>query len=296
VSEPRRPAPRRKPTPRQIRRRRRTALGLLGVVVAAVAYLALLAPGGEDSHEAPHTHLVHLEIQSKAVGRRLGVNVIVPRLPGPPGKRPLLVYLHGRGGYEGTFNDAVLRGLPLLHGHGPIVAFPAGGVHGYWHNRAEGDWDTYVVDEVIPLVERRFGIDPKRVAIGGISMGGFGAYDIALHHPGMFCAVGGHSPALWFAAGETAPGAFEDEADFERNDVVARVQEDPDAFGDAQVWNDYGTEDPFRVYDEGFVAAMESGGTDFVTHSWPGAHDGSYWGAHWPDYQRFYVHALSHCH
>jgi S-formylglutathione hydrolase FrmB len=128
----------------------------------------------------------------------------------------------------------------LLHGHGPVVAFPAGGVHGYWHNRADGEWDTWVSEEVIPRVVKRFGVDPRRIVIGAISMGGFGAFDIALHHPGMFCAVGGHSPALWFEGGETAPGAFDDAADFEANDVVGTVQEDPEAFGDAHVWIDYG--------------------------------------------------------
>ncbi|MBK5221204.1 MAG: alpha/beta hydrolase, partial [Thermoleophilia bacterium] len=80
--------------------------------------------------------------------------------------------------------------------------------------------------EVIPAVSRRFGTDPRRVAIGGISMGGFGAYDLALKHPGRFCAVSGHSPALWFDGSETAPGAFDDAADFERNDVVEMVQND----------------------------------------------------------------------
>jgi S-formylglutathione hydrolase FrmB len=85
----------------------------------------------------------------------------------------------------------------------------------------------------------RFGIDPQRLAIGGISMGGFGAYDIALKNPGRFCAVGGHSPALWFDGSETAPGAFDDEADFERNDVVGAVEEDPEAFGDAKVWDSH---------------------------------------------------------
>ena len=84
--------------------------------------------------------------------------------------------------------------------------------------------------EVIPTVVRRFDIDPRRVAIGGISMGGFGAYDLALLHPERFCAVGGHSPALWLEAGETAPGAFDDAADFERNDVVGMVRGNPDAF------------------------------------------------------------------
>ncbi len=97
------------------------------------------------------------------------------------------------------------------------------------------------MNEVIPLVVRRFGIDPQRLAIGGISMGGFGAYDLALKYPGRFCAVGGHSPALWFDGSETAPGAFDSAADFERNDVIEMVQRDPDAFRDARVWNDHGS-------------------------------------------------------
>ena len=289
----------RRPTRAQVRRRRAIAAGVVGLVVLGIAYLAfretIFGPSNAELARRNGDQLVHLEIHSRAVGRDLGVNVIVPPRAGPRGKRALLVYLHGRGGYEGTFNDAVLRGLPLLHGRGPVIAFPAGGVHGYWHNRADGDWDTWVTKEVIPRVVKRFGVDPHRMAIGGISMGGFGAFDIALHHPGMFCAVGGHSPALWFEGGETAPGAFDDAADFEANDVVGTVQEDPEAFGNAKVWIDYGTEDPFRVYDEGFVEAMEAGTADFTAHSWPGAHEGGYWNDHWPDYQRFYVKALAHC-
>lgn len=289
----------RRPTRAQVRRRRTVAAGAVGLLLLAAAYLAfsnvIFGPSNAELAHENGDQLIHIEIHSKAVGRDLGVNVIVPPLAGPRGKRELLVYLHGRGGYEGTFNDAVLRGLPLLHGHGPVIAFPAGGVHGYWHNRADGDWDTWVSEEVIPRVVTRFGVDPKRIAIGGISMGGFGAFDIALHHPGEFCAVGGHSPALWFEGGETAPGAFDDAADFEANDVVGAVQEDPEAFGGAKVWIDYGTEDPFRVYDEGFVEAMKAGSADFTAHSWPGAHEGGYWNDHWPDYQRFYVKALAHC-
>jgi S-formylglutathione hydrolase FrmB len=288
----------RHPTRRQARRRRRTALGLLTTLLAGVAYLVLaatvLAPGGSpDPHGA---RIVHLEFHSRAVGQDLGVNVMVPPRPGPRGERSLLVYLHGRGGYEGTFNDAVLRGVPLLpHGRGPLVAFPAGGDHGYWHDRAEGAWDEYVVDEVIPRVSRRFGVDLELLAIGGISMGGFGAYDIALHHPGRFCAAGGHSAALWFDGSETAPGAFDDAADFERNDVVEMVQADPNAFGETRIWNDYGDEDPFRAYNEGFVEALRAGDADLTARSWPGGHEGGYWDSHWPAYQRFYVDALAAC-
>src|SRR5205085_4314835 len=110
----------------------------------------------------------------------------------PRGKRPLLVFLHGRGGNDETFveNEAIFRTLAALGERAPIVAFPDGGDHSYWHNRPGGAWATYAMREVIPTVRRRFGTDPQRVAIGGISMGGFGAYDLALHHPGRFCAVG----------------------------------------------------------------------------------------------------------
>jgi S-formylglutathione hydrolase FrmB len=279
---------------RQIRRRRRVAAILLSALLASIAYLALTATvfAPIDKHGA---RLVHLEIQSSAVRRELGVNVIVPRHPGPPDQRSLLVFLHGRSGSEETFNEAVFRGLPLLKGQGPVIVFPSGGVHSYWHNRRGQGWATYVMEEVIPRVVRRFGINPQRIAIGGISMGGFGAYDLALKYPGRFCAVGGHSPALWFDGSETAPGAFDDAADFERNDVVGMVERDPDAFGDARIWNDFGSEDPFQVYDEGFVNALRAGNADLIAHSWPGGHEGDYWNDHWPEYQRFYVNSLRHC-
>lgn len=263
-------------------------------MAAAITYLVLAATffAPVDRHGS---QLVHVDIQSQAVGRELGVNVIVPKQAGPRGKRWLLVFLHGRGGSETTFNDVVFNGLPELRGRGPVFAFPDGGDHGYWHNRRGAKWGTYVMREVIPTVVERFGIDPRRIAIGGISMGGFGAYDLAVKHPGRFCAVGGHSAALWFDGSETAPGAFDDAADFERNDVVEAVQDDAGAFGDTRIWNDYGSEDPFRVYNEGFVDALEAGGTDVSAHSWPGGHEGSYWSSHWPAYQRFYVNALARC-
>ena len=272
------------------------ALIFLAVLATAAVYLTLTASvfAPVDEHGA---RVVHMNVHSQAVGRELGVNVVVPARPGPRGRRPLLVFLHGRGGSEETFtgNEAVYEGLAGLGRRAPIVAFPDGGVHSYWHDRADGDWGRYVMQEVIPKVVRRFGVDPREVAIGGISMGGFGAYDLALKHPRRFCAVGGHSPALWFEGGETAPGAFDDAADFARNDVVGMVRGNPDAFAGMRVWNDYGDEDPFRPYDEGFVDYLRQDGTDPSSHSWHGGHDSAYWNAHWAAYLRFYANALSGC-
>jgi S-formylglutathione hydrolase FrmB len=285
-----------RPTSVQIRRRRAVALIVLAVIATAAVYLALSATlfAPADQHGA---RVVHMNVRSQTVGRELGVNVVVPSKTKTSGERPLLVFLHGRGGSEETFvgNEAVFEGLAKLGRKAPIVAFPDGGDHSYWHDRREGDWGKYVMREVIPKVEKRFGTDPRRVAIGGISMGGFGAYDLALLHPSRFCAVGGDSPALWFDGGETAPGAFDSAADFNRNDVVGMVRGNPGAFEGIRVWNDYGDEDPFRVYDEGFVNYLRQDGVDLSAHTGDGGHDGAYWSRHWPAYLRFYANSLASC-
>jgi S-formylglutathione hydrolase FrmB len=286
----------RRPSPLQVRRRRRVALLALVSIAALAVYLTLAATvfAPVDEHGA---RVAHLTVHSKAVDRELGIEVVVPERVSARGERALLVFLHGRGGSEDTFtgNEAVFAGLAKLGARAPIVAFPDGGDHSYWHDRAEGRWGRYVMREAIPRVVRRFGVDPRQVAIGGISMGGFGAYNLALRHPRRFCAVGGHSAALWFEAGETAPGAFDDAADFERNDVVGAVRADPNAFAGMRVWNDYGKADPFRVYNEGFVGYLRAGGADLSAHSWPGGHDNAYWNRHWAAYLRFYANSLAGC-
>src|SRR3989442_6361475 len=38
--------------------------------------------------------------------------------------------------------------------------------------------------------------------------------------PTRFCAVGGHSAALWFRGADTPAGAFDDAGDFARHDVL----------------------------------------------------------------------------
>ncbi len=293
----RRPSSPRRPTPGATRRRRRAAVVLAGLAALAVVYavlgLTVLAPADRDGAE-----VVHLTIHSREVGADLGVQVVVPAAGVDATRhRPLLVFLHGHGGSDATFteDEAFFRALAALGPRAPVVAFPDGGEDSYWHDRATGRWGSYVTGEVIPAVVHRFHLDPRRVAIGGISMGGFGAYDIALDHPGRFCAVGGHSPALWLEGGATAPGAFDDAQDFERNDVVGAVRADPGAFGTIPIWNDFGTEDPFLIGDLAFDEALERGGADLTAQAWPGGHEQSYWDRHWPAYLRFYAGALATC-
>ena len=168
-----------------------------------------------------------------------------------------------------------LNALKALGSRAPIVAFPDGDEDKYWHNRDSGDWGRYVMREVIPQVAGQYGADRRRVAIGGISMGGFGAFDLARLHPRRFCAVGGHSPALWRTGGETAPGAFDDAADFARHNVIASARR----LTRLPVWLDAGDADPFRPGDDAFAANLRAAGAHASVHRWPGGHDGDYWNA-----------------
>jgi enterochelin esterase-like enzyme len=267
--------------------------GAVAIVVIVLVLAALIVADGfgVDSHGA---RVVRFNIASRFVHQTLPVAAVVPA-GSTEGRRPLLVFLHGKGGDENSeLDDAMFAALAGLGPRAPDVVFPYGGPDSYWHNRAGGGWGAYVMREVIPEAIRRLHADPRRVAIGGISMGGFGAFNLARLAPDRFCAVGGHSAALWASGGETAAGAFDDAEDFSRNDVIgsARVR---DPYRGLAVWIDVGSEDPFRAADTRLADDLQREGQRVRFHVWPGGHDGSYWSAHWNSYLRFYAGALGRC-
>ena len=274
--------------------------------VAALAFLALATAaawvlGGHDAAspgEPPQAQrrgvrIERIAIRSRAVSRVARVSVVVPA---GDAERPLLVFLHGRGQDDRTLLvDSMFAEVKRLGARAPVVAFPDGGGSSYWHDRDGGDWGRYVVEEVIPTVRRRFGTDPRRVAIGGLSMGGFGALDVARLHPARFCAVGMHSPAIWLTAGDTAEGAFDDAEDFAAHDVLAAARTGTLAKAAPRVWLDAGEDDPFRPGQNALLDAMRTTGARITAHFPPGAHDMGYWTRHWPQYLRFYTDALADC-
>ena len=277
-----------------MRQRRILALLILAVVVV-VGLEVILGPADERARHGER--IERITIHSRATGEDLDTSVLIPSGASEGHPRPLLVFLHGRGGDdEDELNSEMYDAISEQGKRAPIVAFPSGGDHSYWHDRADGDWGTYVVDEVIPAVVRRFNADPRHVAIGGISMGGYGSLDIARLHPGRFCAIGAHSPAIWHTGGETAAGAFDDAADFERHDVLGAATNSPGPYLGVPVWVDAGDEDPFRNtgLDE-FAEQLRAHRAELSFHIWPGGHGGEYWRSHYGDYIRFYAGALARC-
>lgn len=239
-----------------------------------------------------------ITIDSRQVGKPLPADVLLPPDFSKSDKRPILVFLHGRSDNPdppktlagGAMVDALKHAGPGA----PIVVMPYG-ENSYWHNRESGDWGDYVTSEVIGEVARKYNADRRRVAIGGQSMGGFGALNLARLHPGRFCAAGGHSPALWQTGGETAAGAFDDADDFARNDVIAAARDNPSAFRGTPLWIDSGDQDPFQPGVQAMVAALRSNGADLTFHTWPGGHTAEYSNMHLARYLRFYTRALARC-
>src|SRR3954453_18745243 len=269
----------------------RKAIALLVVLLVAGAIGASQLLAGPDTHGST---VRRFTVKSRFVGRSLHE---VGVLPAGGGKRPLLVFLHGRGlRPDAIMSDEFFSGLAKLGARAPIVVALDGGDHSYWHDRRDGRWGTYVLREAIPQAVRKLGADPSRVAIGGISMGGFGAFDIARRvRAGRFCAVGGHSPAFWLSAGQTAPGAFDDAADFARHDVYRYVRTHARPYGSTPLLIDRGNSDPFKPYDDEIARVLKARGARLQTRAWPGAHTGSYWRAHIARYLRFYADALARC-
>jgi poly(3-hydroxybutyrate) depolymerase len=122
----------------KVRARWVIAAGLAGG--AAVVAMAGVVPERAASHGVK---VVRYDVRSRFVHHRLAQTAVLP--PGGGAGRPLLVFLHGRGraGNESNANGAFSAALRALGTRAPVVVFPNGGDHSYFHARRSGDWARY---------------------------------------------------------------------------------------------------------------------------------------------------------
>jgi S-formylglutathione hydrolase FrmB len=278
-------------------------LAAVGVVIVSVALKEAVLDGQSNPSGTAGARVLDNAVDSELLDAELPVKVVVP--PGArDGPRSLLVFLHGRGDDEETYlEEEMFDALVRQKGRAPIVAFPRGGPDSYWHDRESGAWGSHVVEELIPQLVARFDIEPERIAIGGISMGGFGAFDLARQGPFRlrsgaatgFCAVGGHSPAIWEEASKTAPGAFDDERDFAARDLIELLGPPGAPLAGIQYWLDVGDDDPFAESIRRLDEALEAGGAEGRLYVGDGGHEGEYWRSNWRRYMHFYARVLKKC-
>lgn len=110
--------------------------------------------------------------------------------PGNGGeRRPLLLFLHGAGERGDGLERVKLQGLPRLLGEGlelpAFVLAPQCPGGRWWPEPGLVGALGALLDEA----ERALPVDPERLLVTGISMGGFGTWALALAQPRRFAAL-----------------------------------------------------------------------------------------------------------
>lgn len=136
-----------------------------------------------------------ISVPSAALKRKVSVRVVLPNgyATQPTRRWPVLYLLHGCCTSYKSWSTEVI--LSLSASFGVLVVMPEGGTAGYYSNWNKGPkWETFHQTELRRYLVSNYRADSRREAIGGFSMGGFGALSYAARHPGRFKAVMALSP------------------------------------------------------------------------------------------------------
>lgn len=135
---------------------------------------------------------------SNALQRDMPYRVVMPSGDTSGHRLKTVCLLHGGGG---NFRDWTnYSDVAKYAEHDLILVMPEGNSSYYVNaaGRAQDRYEDYIVKDLIEDVESKFPAVGGREgrAIVGVSMGGFGAINLALHHPELFAFAGGLSAAL----------------------------------------------------------------------------------------------------
>lgn len=174
------------------------------------------------SSQITKTHAVHggtlryLRHDSAATGTPMTLSVFTPPGEGP---FPVVIWLSGltctednfttkAGAYRRAAELGIIVVAPDTSPRGPDLqggavaddpAYDLGQGAGFYVDATQAPWaphfrmETYVVSELIPLIDREFPTTGAR-SICGHSMGGHGALTLALNHPDLFRSVSAFAP------------------------------------------------------------------------------------------------------
>jgi enterochelin esterase-like enzyme len=244
--------------------------------------------------------LIDDRLKSPIIGQTFTYRVYLPPdyLHSTQRRYPVLYMLHGAGGNYTEWTDSYLPETAdrlMIAGEiqPMIIVMPDDGEATYYANWSDDGprWGDYVTRDVVSTIDQRYRTLSRASsrAIGGLSMGGLGALNLAFQHPDVFGVVGAHSPSvrlepdptLWFLVGQN----------FWDNNPVWLV-EHSSGLDSLEIWLDAGTEDIWLPNIEAVHDALVIQGLRSMWHVFPGPHEAEYWIEHVPDYLHFYSGAL----
>ena len=177
--------------------------------------------GVRQASAAQKNSRVHtVQFESKLVGKTLPYNVVLPveydQANAKAKRYPVLYLLHGLTGHYDNWTTRTK--LSDYAAQFPIIIVTPEGNNGWYTDSATvstDKYETYILQELIPDVERRYRANATREgrAIAGLSMGGYGALKFGVKHPEMFALAASMSGAFGAASWtdkEVGPGGIRD--------------------------------------------------------------------------------------
>ncbi len=247
---------------------------------------------------------------SAEIGLPMKFSVYLPPNAVAGDKVPALLYLAGLTCNEETFMtkagaqrlaaelnlaliapDTSPRGEAAESIDGAKASWDFGIGAGFYLDATQAPWRThwrmesYLVQELLPLIAQHLPIDAQRVGIFGHSMGGHGALTLALRHPGVFKSLSAFAPISaptqcpW---GEKAFTGYlgPDRSTWIEHDATALMQHQPIAPYPAGILIDQGMADKFlhekQLLPEAFEAACAAIGQPLTLRRQPGYDHGYY--------------------
>jgi predicted peptidase len=172
---------------------------LLGAFIAALLLLVAGTSAAKDPLPLEKHHY------ADATGKKLPYRLLKPIVVAREMRYPLVIFLHGAG-ERGTDNEKQLvHGVPQFASQENREKFPCFLIAPQCpegQRWVEVDWSAdrhtqpkepgeagRLVMELVDKAIKDLPIDPKRVYITGLSMGGYGAFDLLARRPDLFAAA-----------------------------------------------------------------------------------------------------------
>ncbi|HQU91932.1 MAG TPA: alpha/beta hydrolase family protein [Pyrinomonadaceae bacterium] len=238
------------------------------------------------------------KLESKLMSRAMPYRVILPvgyeTASESNHRYPVIYLLHGLTGHFNNWTDLTklkdYASFPMA-----IYVTPEGGDGWYTDSvsKASDKWESYIIQELIPEVDKKFRTNTGRDqrAIAGLSMGGFGALKFGLKYPDKFVLAGSFSGALGAAditeksfpgaIGKTIDGIFGPAGSDTRkaNDLFAIIRSTtPEKTKTIPfIYLDCGTEDFLFQNNRDFVSLLIEKKVPHEYRQLPGAHEWKYW-------------------
>lgn len=257
-------------------------------LLTAVVFMRLASPPTvAESESTPSAALVaEHTFNSAALRRTMPYTLYLPAgYSSDEAKRyPVLYMLHGLGGSHTIEWQAygLLERADQLAEAGtiqPMIIVLPEGESSYWVDHADGTgaWGAYVAQDLVATIDAsaRTIAKPCARAIGGNSMGGHGAMQLALTYPKVFGIVGAHSPTL--RQYEARLPYFGDPTYFAEHDPKTLFATRWAAAQRLRWFIDIGDRDPWLPAVEDLHAEMQRLQIPHDLEVMPGPHQNEYW-------------------